>query len=110
MFVLVVALAALGAFTPKLLLSDAAPSSLRAISSVSEHPVAPAGCASSSCNRGGPAPVSLSGKSALEWAVLLGVLAYMTLRIRKRFPLRTTPLPRGESAVLFHPPQSLSFS
>ncbi len=54
--------------------------------------------------------MSLSGKSALEWAVLLGVLAYMTLRIRKRFPLKTMPLPRGISAVLFHPPQFLSFS
>jgi hypothetical protein len=54
--------------------------------------------------------VSLSGKSALEWAVLLGVLAYASLRVTKRFPLKRILLPRGVSAVLFHPPQSLSFS
>jgi hypothetical protein len=108
-FVVVVAIAALGAFMPKLLVSDAANSTRNATSSLSEHPLSPTGCASSVCNRGGPTPASVSGKSAVEWAVLLGVLAFLSLRVTKRLPLQKAVLPPGIATVLFRPPQSLSF-
>ena len=108
-FVFVVAIAALGAFMPKLLVSDTSLSHLTVTPSSSEHPVAPTGCVSSSCNRGDPTSPIVSGKSALEWAVLLDVLAYLSFRITRRVSLRGVALPRGIAAVLFHPPQSWSF-
>jgi hypothetical protein len=108
-FLFVIAVAALGAFMPKLVVSDTSLSSRTVTPSLPEHPVAPTGCVSSSCNRGDPTPAVLTGKSALEWVVLLDVLAYVSLRMTKRFSLRRVALPRGVAAFLFHPPQSLSF-
>jgi hypothetical protein len=105
-FVLVVVVAALGVFMPKLLVTDSSVSNRTVVASLSEHPVAPTGCVSSSCNRGVPTQLILTGKSVLEWAVLLGVLAYVPLRNTKRFSLKRAALPRGIAVVLFHPPQS----
>jgi hypothetical protein len=41
--------------------------------------------------------------------MLLGVSSFLSLRVRKRFPPKKAALPPGIAAVLFHPPQSLSF-
>jgi hypothetical protein len=104
-FVIVFVVAALGAFMPNLLASGTAVTSHTASLSLSEHPVAPTACVLSSCNKGGQTPGTLSGKAALEWAVLLGVLSHSSLRVRKQLPLNRVDLPRGIADVLLHPPQ-----
>ena len=103
--VLLMAVALTGAFMSHALLAGAPDHGSTTGLVVHGSPVAPTGCAGTSCNKGAPAPAGTPLTIASLWVVLSCALAFAAVGITRRLRSHRVSIPSGALMLLFHPPQ-----